>query len=88
MEEKQIIEPMQHVAKLMEHWKIIDPTAKLTIINREFKTNKHTSYVYNDESPPNTPNEIKSILHLFYTKGYGNDVLLNTTIKITSKQTF
>jgi hypothetical protein len=88
MEEKRIIEPMQNVAKFMKHWTIIDPTAKLTIISGEFKTDKHTSHVYSKDNPPNTPNEIKSILHAFYTKGYGNDVLLNTTIEITSKQIF
>jgi hypothetical protein len=38
MEEKRIIDPMQHIAKFMEHWTIIDPTAKFTIINGEFKT--------------------------------------------------
>jgi hypothetical protein len=88
MEEKRIIEPMQHVAKFMKHWTIIDPTAKLTVISGEFKTDKNTSHVYSKDNPPNTPSEIKSILHVFYTKGYGTDVLLNTTIKITSKQTF
>jgi hypothetical protein len=74
---------MSHVSDFLNKWKQIDPAAELTII-----TGPHKEWSYKQDTSPTTPTQVKNCVHAFYNKGKDADIVLNTTIGISSDTSF
>jgi hypothetical protein len=74
---------MKHVSGFLSKWQQIDPVAELTIF-----AGPHKQWSYKKNTAPTTPLQVKNCVHAFYNKGKNSEIVLNTTIEITSNTSF
>jgi hypothetical protein len=70
---------MQQVYEFVRHWNMIDKTAELGNIKGD---NKH--WTYKKGTHPANPTQVENCLHAFYSKYPTGNVVLNTTIELSS----
>jgi hypothetical protein len=82
-QEKHTVNAMQHVSEFVKQWNMIDEDAELVNIKGDNK-----QWSYKKGTHPANPTQVKNCLHDFYSKDYTGNVVLNTTIELTSTTEF
>jgi hypothetical protein len=76
------------VKQFLTQWNKLDINARLTFMTGEFKATPSETPVYNPETFPSSPDDVKNSLFALYAKGRKPTTILNITIELTSNQSF
>jgi hypothetical protein len=82
-QEKHTVNAMHHVAEFIKHWNMIDENAELTNIKGD-----NPRWSYKQGTHPANPTQVKNCIHAFYSKDHTGNIILNTTIELTSTTDF
>jgi hypothetical protein len=76
------------VKQFLIQWNKIDNNARLAVMTGKFEATPSETYVYNLDTFPSSPDDVKNSLFEFYAKGRNPTPVLNITVELTSNQSF